>query len=83
MSMWNVTEKEGVWVVPVVTGLTGRPLAYVIPSINAASTARLIAMAPDLLDALKMIAKKQETGEGEFSVRDLCNELIAEAEGRE
>ena len=45
------------------------------------ANARLIACAPEMLDALKRIAHKQLWGDGSFSVAELCNSLIAKAEG--
>jgi hypothetical protein len=41
----------------------------------------LLAAAPELLAALKQIVRKQETGDGDFSVTELCRTLIAKAEG--
>jgi hypothetical protein len=49
---------------------------------ETSANARLIAAAPELLDGLKQILVKQQTGEGDFSVARLCLALIAKAEGR-
>ncbi len=46
------------------------------------ASARLRAAAPELLAGLKQIVRKQETGDGDFSVAELCRTLIAKAEGR-
>jgi hypothetical protein len=48
-----------------------------------AGTARLVAAAPEMLAALKLIARKHETGDGDFSVAELCHAMVAKAEGKE
>jgi hypothetical protein len=89
MSTWSVTEKPGVWVGPVVAGVSGRPLAYVIPSVNAADTARILAAAPDLLEALRAVADDCERrlrkgkDQGDLDTLRVCRTAIATAEGRE
>lgn len=89
MSSWSVTEKPGVWVGPVVAGSSGRPLAYVIPSVNAADTARLLAAVPELLAALRDIAEgcerrlRKGKDQGDLGTLRLCRKAIAKAEGRE
>lgn len=48
---------------------------------RANANARLIAAAPELLAALKRIEHKWRSGDGSFSVGELCREMIAHAEG--
>jgi hypothetical protein len=57
----------------------GRPLG----AAEVMANVRLIACAPEMLGALKRIAHKQLWGDGAFSVAELCNSMIAKAEGRE
>jgi hypothetical protein len=45
--------------------------------------ADLVAAAPDMLAALRLIANKQATGIGDFSVAELCRKIIAKATGGE
>jgi hypothetical protein len=89
METWSVTEKPGVWVGPVVAGVSGRPLAYVIPSVNAADTVRILAAAPEMLATLRGIADECERrlrkgkDQGDLDTLRLCRTAIAKAEGRE
>jgi hypothetical protein len=89
MVTWSVTEKPGVWVGPVVAGVSGRPLAYVIPSVNAADTARILAAAPEMLETLRGIADECERrlrkgkDQGDLDTLRLCRTAIAKAEGRD
>lgn len=62
-------------------GDRGDLVAYVPFDRDHVANARLIACAPEMLDALKRIAHKQLWGDGSFSVAELCNSLIAKAEG--
>ena len=88
METWSVTEKPGVWVGPVVAGVSGRPLAYVIPSVNAADTVRILAAAPEMLATLRGIADECERrlrkgkDQGDLDTLRLCRTAIAKAEGR-
>ncbi len=88
MISWSVTEKPGVWVGPVVAGVSGRPLAYVIPSVNAADTSRILAAAPDLLEALRAVADDCERrlrkgkDQGDLDTLRVCRTAIAKAEGK-
>lgn len=98
METWSVTEKPGVWVGPVVAGVSGRPLAYVIPSVNAADTVRILAAAPEMLAALKRMREVfEQLSDGDWRSLDAtyvdqliasdglrgCDKVIAKAEGRD
>jgi hypothetical protein len=89
MNSWIVTEKPGVWVGPVVAGAAGRPLAYVIPSVNAADTARLLAAAPALLATLHEVVNgceqrlRKGKDQGDLETLRMCRSAISQAEGRE
>ncbi len=49
----------------------------------APDTQDLFAAAPAMLEALKQIAHKARTGEGNFNVADLADSAVARAEGKD
>ena len=77
--IFSLTEEHGSGWIAVIGGNDSNNVPYAEETKTA--NARLISAAPELLDGLRQIAHKQKTGEGNFSVAELCHSLIARAEG--